>query len=78
MPRPRPEPRRAADPPHPPTTAGRLQPQAALHEDNTRRYYSGTESSNFALPYFVHMVATWVFDCGLGPPREACATVGFV
>ncbi|MBN9551089.1 MAG: hypothetical protein J0H31_20045, partial [Alphaproteobacteria bacterium] len=59
----------------PPGVCNHKQP---LHGDNTRRYYSTTESSNFALPYFVHMVATWVFDCGLGPPREACATVGFV
>ena len=31
-----------------------------------------------ALPYFAHMVATWVFDYGSGPAPKACAEGGFV
>ena len=31
---------------------------------------SGIGSRNPALPYFVHMVATWVFHHGLGPFRK--------
>ncbi|CDX38419.1 hypothetical protein MPLA_230004 [Mesorhizobium sp. ORS 3359] len=61
MPLPRPERRRAVDPPTPPQPPEVCNHKQPLHDDNTRRYYSATESSNLALPYFVHMVATWVF-----------------
>ena len=33
-------------------------------------FISVSRSRNQALPYFVHMVATWVFDYGLGPVRK--------
>ncbi|MFD2053008.1 hypothetical protein ACFSQT_07735 [Mesorhizobium calcicola] len=33
-------------------------------------FISGLRSRIQALPYFVHMVATWVFDYGLGPARK--------
>ncbi|RWC41751.1 MAG: hypothetical protein EOS55_25670 [Mesorhizobium sp.] len=33
-------------------------------------FISGAQPRNPALPYFVHMVATRVFDYGLGPARK--------
>lgn len=50
---------------------------AAAHNQRQRcttttpgAFISGIEDRNPALPYFVHMVATWIFDYGLGPFRK--------